>query len=88
MFIRTGKLFFIFSACLLMFWVLARLVDVYRFAFVGAVFEILWLPALALLVILPILSFIFWRDEHYKARSFNLFSILIVLFTVLLMIFL
>lgn len=88
MFIKTGKLFFIFSTCLLLFWILARLVDVYRFAIVGAVYEILWLPALASFVILPILSFIFWRDENYKFLSFNLFSVLMVLFTVLLMILL
>ncbi|MBL0183819.1 MAG: hypothetical protein IPP96_16650 [Chitinophagaceae bacterium] len=83
-----GRIFLVLSLAVLLFWVLSQVVDVYHFAFVGAVFEILWLPMLAALVILPVLSFIFWRNEKYNTRSLYFFSMLIVIATVLLMTFL
>jgi len=84
---NTGKLFFILSIGLLLFWLPGLVTDVYHFAFVGAVYEILWLPMLAMLIALPALSFIFWAREKFSARSFYFYSLLIVIATIGLIIF-
>ena len=84
---RISKIFFLLSVLVFAFWCLGQIINVYRFAVVGAIFEILWLPMLAMLLALPIMSFIFWRKEKFNLRSFYLFTILIVVMTVLLMVF-
>ena len=85
---KTGKLFFIGSICTFLYWITGNVFDVYRFAFVAAVFELLWLPMLAMLIVLPVLAFIFWVKEKFIIKSFYLFSFLIFITTIMLMIFL
>jgi len=58
--LKTSKVVFVFSILTSIFWCLGQLVDVYKFQIVGVIFEILWLPMIALLFILPILSVIFF----------------------------
>ena len=38
------------------FWICSRFVNVYRFALVGAIFEILWLPMIVMLFFLPLIA--------------------------------
>ncbi|HNU88641.1 MAG TPA: hypothetical protein PKJ94_10135 [Ferruginibacter sp.] len=83
-----GRIFWILSISVFLFCLLGRLTDVYRFAFAGAVFELLWLPALLLLLVLPILVFIYWMKERFSLRSIHLYSLLVLAATILLMIFL
>lgn len=63
--------------------VLGRTINVYDFAAVGAIFEILWLPILALLFVLPIAAFIYWMKDKFNVRSLNLYALLIVLSTII-----
>jgi len=53
-----GKVVMGLTIFVLLFVGLSRLLNIYQFAFVGAIFEILWLPVILLLFILPILSII------------------------------
>jgi hypothetical protein len=84
---RTGKIVFILSVLVCLFWFLGQGINVYHFPIVSAVFEILWFPAVALTIGLPILSFIFWSKEKFTIRSLYPYSILIVVAAVLIMIF-
>jgi len=69
---------FILSLVSLLYWVLASFIlNVYKIAFVGAVFELLWFPMILLLVILPILSFIQLAKLKFKPNSIPFFSLLI-----------
>lgn len=83
--IQTGKIIFILSICVLLFISFASLVDVYHFALVGALYEIFWLPVIALLFILPVLSFIFWRKDKFRFRSVYPMVILIFMVIICLM---
>ena len=69
------------------FWWLGQVINVYRFDLVGAIYEILWLPVLAMLFILPIISLILWVKGKFNLGSLYLYSILIVVATILFMIF-
>ena len=83
----TSLIVFIMSILVSGFWWLGQVINVYRFDLVGAIFEILWLPVLAMLFILPIISLILWVKEKFNLGSLYLYSILIVVATILLMIF-
>lgn len=84
---RTSKIVLILSVLVSGFWGLGQVINVYRFALVGAIFELLWLPMLAMIFILPIMSLRFLVKEQFNVRSLYLYSILIVVATILLMVF-
>ena len=86
---KTAKLVFLLSILVSVFWCLVQVLnDVYRFAVVGALFEILWLPMIGGLFILPIISIIQLVKEKLDRRSLYLYSILIIAVAVLAMTFL
>jgi len=76
---KTSKIIFCLSLLASVLWCLSRVINVYSFALLGAIFEILWLPMLASLFFLPIISLVLWLKEKFNVRSLYLYSILIVL---------
>ncbi len=78
--IKAGKVIFILSICVLLFICFASFFDVYHFALVGAMYEILWLPMIAMIFILPVLAFIFWRKDKFRFRS--VYPMVILMFIV------
>jgi len=85
---QQSKIAFIASLLTLIICCLGQLVNVYHFAFVGAIFEMLWLPLIALIFILPVVSLSFWVIEQFRLKSFYLYSLLISVATILVLIFL
>lgn len=83
--IGLGSIIFVVSIFVSMFWWGSKLIDVYQFKLIGVIFEILWLPAIAALFIIPILSVVFWTKEKFTLKSFHPFSILIIGTTILAM---
>lgn len=69
------------------YWCLGHVIKVYRFALSGAIFEMLWLPALAMLVGLPIISLIVLLKEKLTIRSLYLYAMLISVTTILYLVF-
>lgn len=74
------------SIIVAVYWVTGKLVNVYSSTFAGAVFEILWLPMLLLLFIIPGISFFYWLKNSFKINSGYFFSL--VIFTGILILFL
>lgn len=60
------------TAATVAFWVVANMFDLYQFAALGAIFEILWLPMLLVTFALPVTAFIFWYKDGYKLKSWFL----------------
>lgn len=83
---KSSKLYFLLSLIVFIFWLLSRVINVYQFALVGAIFEILWLPVILLTFVLPVLSLISWSKEKFILRSLHLLTLFIIVIT-LLMIF-
>lgn len=81
----SGKLYFILSIGTSFFWLSGNLMDIYHYPFVGALFELLWLPMLIMLFVLPVLCLVFWAKEKFIFKSFYLYSILIFIATMLFM---
>jgi hypothetical protein len=84
---RKGKILFILSIIVSGYWWMGQVINVYNSAFAGAIFEILWLPFLLILFVLPIISLILLMKEKFNIRSFNIYSIIISVITILFMIF-
>ncbi|HEX2682496.1 MAG TPA: hypothetical protein VHL77_01110 [Ferruginibacter sp.] len=82
---RFGKLMFIVSICMLLIIFYASRFNVYQFTFVGALFEIIWLPLIALLFILPVAAFICWLKEKFRFRSLFLLTLLVCSVNILLL---
>jgi hypothetical protein len=64
------------------FWLVANLVPVYAIAWIGALFEILWLPMLALTFIVPVLCVVFMIKEKKYFTSYYFFSLLVIGITI------
>ena len=82
-----GKVVLALSVFVLLFVGLSRLLNVYQISYVGAIFEILWLPVILLLFILPFLSLIYWIQEKFNPKSIYLFSIVLGIAAVVLMVY-
>jgi hypothetical protein len=83
---KAPKVVLVLSVMTSIFWCLGQLVDVYYFAVTGAIFEIMWLPMIALIFALPILSLVFLAKEKFSLKSLHLYSFLILLATILLIV--
>jgi hypothetical protein len=70
-----------------LFWLASRFINLYQFALVGAIFEILWLPMILMVFCLPLFSFYYLFKEKFSVNSNYLYAILIMIFTFLIILF-
>lgn len=82
---HTDKIIFALSALVCIFWYAGQYINVYQVAVVGVLFEVAWLPMLALFIILPILSVRLLTREKISIRSLPLYSLLLLLTTFLIL---
>ncbi len=80
---RTSKIVFLLSIIASGYLWLGQVINVYSFALVGAIFEIFWLPILAMLFLLPIVSILLLRKEKLNIRSLYVYSTLLSVITIL-----
>ena len=83
---RTSKIVLLLSIIVSAYWWLGQVINVYSFAVVGVIFEIFWLPVLALLFVLPIISMILLLKEKINIKSLYVYSTLLGVTTILIMI--
>jgi hypothetical protein len=62
-----------------LYWLIGNVINIYASQSAGVVFEILWLPMLLLLFLLPPVSFFCWYKSRFKLNSLYLLSLLISL---------
>jgi hypothetical protein len=84
---KRSKIIFLLSLLVSIIWVLGKTINIYQLAIIGAIFELMWLPVLALTPILLIGSIIFWIKDKLNFKSLNLYSFLVILITILFTIF-
>jgi hypothetical protein len=77
----TSKITLLVTVLASVYWMLVQIVDIYHFAVLGAIYEILWLPFLLVLHLLPVFSFIMLVREKFRFRSLYLYALLISLMT-------
>lgn len=78
-----GKGIFLITLGASIFWVVTKFVPIYENKVIGAVFEMLWLPVVIILFILPLFSFLLWAGEKFRVKSVYLFSIVLAAIAIL-----
>jgi len=79
---RTGTIVLLTSMAVSIGWVIGKTVNVYQYAWAGAIFELLWVPMLAGLIGLPIFSMYRLLKEKFSFRSNYLYAVMIIVLTV------
>jgi hypothetical protein len=87
LFYEMKKTVLFLSILVSLFWLASRFINIYRFALVGAIFEILWLPMILMVFGLPLISFYYLLKDKFSVNSTYLYAILIMIFTFLIMLF-
>lgn len=82
---RLSKILFVLSIFVFAYWNIVQIINVYHFAIVGAIYEILWLFMLLGLFGLPIVALVFLIKEKFSFRSLYLYTIIISVFNIILM---
>lgn len=72
-----GKIIFWMTIGAAIFWIGIRFIPVYENKIVGAISELLWLPTILILFILPLFSFLLWAGEKFKIQSVHLLSVIV-----------
>ena len=83
---KASMVVFALSLVVTLFWLMGNLFDVYQFTVTGALFEILWLPVLALTFILPVVAIVLFIQDKFSFKSLNFYSFVLVVGTALVMI--
>jgi hypothetical protein len=82
-----NKALFVVSIITILYWWTAKSLNVYKYAFFGAVFELLWLLMIAAVFIGPVFSiFLFVRDK-YNLRSMALYAFVFQIVALYILIF-
>lgn len=75
------------SFLVLLFWFFAITYNVYEYKIIGVFFEILWLPMLGLLIVLPITSIVYLKKGKWNLKSLYLVCFIVNLLALLFIIF-
>jgi hypothetical protein len=78
----TDIVIFFVSLLVMFFWILTNNINVYENKFIGIIAEILWLPLILLIFVLPIMTFVLISSRKFK-KSKILFLSLAIQFTIL-----
>ena len=81
-YLKLSRISFVLSLIISAFWIMGQFVDYYAIDFIGAIFEILWLPMIALLFFIPVISVVFWAKVKFQFQSLFLYTALIGLATI------
>jgi hypothetical protein len=79
--IANKKLLLFLSISMLIYWLLCNTIDVYKFAVLGVFYEMLWLPMMVMLFVLPIVNT--YSMLNTKNRLIHYFSLLLNIITLL-----
>ena len=81
--ITNKKLIIALSILILLYWLLCKTIDVYKYTIIGVLSEILWFPMIAILFLLTIINtYAIFKNKNslflYFNLALNLITILIV----------
>lgn len=78
----TDIVIFFVSLLVMFFWILTNNINVYENKFIGIIAEILWLPLILLIFVLPIMTFVLISSRKFEKSKF-LFLALAIQVTIL-----
>ena len=82
---KLSKIFLFLSLVTAVFILICKTTNVYKFALGGAVYEILWLPAIICLFTIPLISLWLLLKQKFSFKSYYLYSAVICVIALLLL---
>ena len=82
---KTGTIILLINVLFLAVWMVAFNINIYKVAFVGAIYEMIWLPLIICLFALPIVSFFYWKKDSFKIKSKFLYLIVLAVLSITLL---
>lgn len=80
---NAARIVLIISFIVLIYWLISKIIPIYNFVILGVLYEICWLPMLALLLVLPIINlYLIFKTKNNKLHYIGLFINIISLLTV------
>jgi hypothetical protein len=79
---KQSRIVLVLSVMLLVYWVVANSIDVYHYAIVGAVYELLWFPFLLLFFVLPITNLVMLIKNRFSLKKLWLYALFINCLTI------
>lgn len=83
---NKSKILFLVSILVSIYWLLGLVINVYNYPIVGAIAELLWLPMLAMIFIIPVLSLYYVFKEKFTIKSLYCYSIVVTVVTVIILV--
>ena len=82
---KKEKTVFGLSTVLLLLWVLGRTIDLHEHKIVGAIFEMLWVPMILMLFILPVINLTMLIKHSVDLKAYWIYGLLVNGLTLLLL---
>lgn len=82
---KLANIVLITSLFFSIYWIGVHLINVYSWAFVGAIYEILWLPALVIIYVLPVLLLLLAFMNKFRINTKYYISLGILVLTIILL---
>ena len=82
---KTGTIILLINVLFLAVWMVAYNINIYKVAFVGAIYEMIWLPLIICLFALPVVSFTYWKKDSFKIKSKFLYLIILAVLSITLL---
>ena len=80
---HESKILFAVTFLVCLYWLTGLRVNVYEYAFVGAIFELLFLPMALLFIVLPIVAVWLLTMQRFSLRNLSWYALLMQLFTLI-----
>jgi hypothetical protein len=77
------KIILLFNVIVLTFCIVSQNVNVYRYAIIGAIFELLWLPIMVITILIPFASIYYWYNDKFKVTSQFFYLLLLYVLSIL-----
>ncbi len=82
-----NQVLFILSIITILYWLTGKSLDVYNYAILGALFELLWLPMILSVFIGPIFSIVLFVKDKYNPGSLALYAVVLQIVALYILIF-
>lgn len=80
---HADKILFAGTLLVCLYWLTGLRVNVYEYAFAGAIFELLFFPMILFFIALPVLAVVQLTRQRFSFRSFCWYALLLQLITLL-----
>lgn len=85
---KNSKILISVSIVILIYWIMAKIIDVYKYPVLGAVYEITSLIFLILTFVVCVITIVFWVKNKFSLNKYYILPVIISIISILVLFFL